>query len=96
MDKTPLQVTAALCRTLPRMVSFQLQSRSSSTALPLQWPGPKSRGRPPLVRDDDLVEIRDCPGVHLTEEPAQRGIQLVERPETLAASQIAQMMALIG
>ena len=53
-------------------------------------------GRPALPRDDHMVKIRDCLGVHLTAEQTQHCIRLVERLETLEASQIAQLMALIG
>ncbi len=53
-------------------------------------------GQQPLARDDHMVKIRDCLGVHLTEEHTQQCIQLVERLETLDAPQIAQLMTLIG
>ena len=75
-------------------VAVELQDGRRLTA---RCDGPQGFwGRPPLARDEHLVKIRDCLGVHLTEEHTQQCIQLVERLETLDASQIAQLTTLIG
>ena len=75
-------------------VAVELQDGRRLTA---RCDGPQGFwGRPPLARDDHLGKIRDCLGVHLTEEQTQECIQLVERLETLNAPQIARLMTLIG
>ena len=95
------KVTLAMDASIPaRFETMHVRLRiemNDESVLETRCDGPRGMwGQPPIADADHLVKVRDCLGCRLDEPLAERVIGLASRVDTLTASELREMMALVG